>query len=319
MIKFIIYILSFLPNIILNFSIKGFSYISYIFNLSQKKKDYLKKIQFENIEIKLLLAKNSDQAHDVYKKISRQKIYELPLTSILIKFLDTKKLFSFLDVGSFMGYYTCLISKYFENFSDLKTYSIESNKYFYNYIKKNISINNLKNVSVYNEILSDKEENLSVRNEKVIESKDGDQILSRTLDNLCEKNNIIPDIVKIDVHAFESKVFDGFKSNLAQNVKIILLELHSNDLLLKVSSKDKFNIINDLERYNFKCYLVPFENDLKIYDVGKNFDIKNYKINCRLITKDNFQHLFFDKLYKDNLIVCIKDEFLDFNKILENS
>ena len=77
MIKFIIYILSFLPNIILNFSIKGFSYISYIFNLSQKKKDYLKIIQFENIEIKLLLAKNSDQAHDVYKKMVNQYLHHL--------------------------------------------------------------------------------------------------------------------------------------------------------------------------------------------------------------------------------------------------
>lgn len=317
MIRLAIYIFSFFPNSILSLMVKSFSFFSYILNLSQKKKDYLKNIYFQNIHFKLVLAKNNNQAHDVYKKISKTKIYELPLTSILIKFLETKKFNTFLDVGSFMGYYTCLISKYFENFEKLKIYSFESNYNFYNYIKKNILINDIKNAKIFNEILSDKEENLSVKNEIVSISEKENQKISRTLDSLCKKNNIIPDIVKIDVHAFESKVLDGFKFNLSQNVKVLLLELHSNNLLLKVTDKDKYKILDDLQNFGFKCYLVPFENELKIYDIHKNFNLAKHKTNNLLITKENLRYLFFDKLDKDNLIICIKDDF-ELKNILES-
>ena len=64
-----------------------------------------------------------------------------------------------------MGYYSCFVSKHFNE--KIKVYAIESNKEYCNYINKSLNENNFRNVLLINEILSNTEEELFVHKEGV--------------------------------------------------------------------------------------------------------------------------------------------------------
>ena len=209
-----------------------------------------------------------------------------------------------------MGYYPCVIGKYFEN-KKLSIFAVESNPEYSNYIQKNINKNNLKNIKIFNEILSDQIEELYIDNEKVYVNNSNPNLIKKssvTLDQLCQNNKIVPEVIKIDVHGFEGKVLNGFKKNLYDKVRIILLELHSNVFLRKFSNTDKKKIINFLQKNNFNCYIVPFQEQLKLYEVSDNFRLSTFKNLYKKINNENFDNIFFDKLNTDNLIVAMKND-----------
>lgn len=303
--------LSYLPNFILNFLKKIFKFLAYIISCSQKKKEFTSEIIIENKKIFLSIKKKDDQAQDVYRPLHQKKIiYELPLLSILIEIFNKKNFSNFLDLGSFMGYYPCVIGKYFEN-KKLSIFAVESNPEYSKYIQKNINQNNLKNIKIFNEILSDQIEELFIDNEKVYENNSNLNLIKKssvTLDQLCQNNKIVPEVIKIDVHGFEGKVLNGFKKNLYDKVRIILLELHSNVFLKKFSDTDKKKIINFLQKNNFNCYIVPFQEQLKLYEVSDNFRLSTFKNLYKKIDNENFDNIFFDKLNTDNLIVAMKND-----------
>ena len=125
---------------------------------------------------------------------------------------------------------------------------------------------------------------------------------------MCDKNEINAEVVKIDVHGFEGKVLNGFKKSLKEKVKIILLELHSEQYLKQFSDSSKIKIFNLLHSLDFNCYIVPFNHSLKLYHTGENFELSEYKnVYCK-ITQDNFKELFFDKMNEDNLVIAIKKD-----------
>ena len=53
----------------------------------------------------------------------------------------------------------------------------------------------------------------------------------KTLDRVCLDKKINPEIIKIDVHGAEGKVLDGSKKILKESVKVILLEMHTNEFI----------------------------------------------------------------------------------------
>jgi FkbM family methyltransferase len=307
----LINLLSYLPNFLLDYLQKIFRFLSYIIICSKKKNEFKAEILIEDIKVILYLKKNDDQAQDVYRPLHKENvIYELPLLSILVEIFNKKKFSNFLDLGSFMGYYPCVIGKYFEN-KKLNIFAVESNPEYFKYIQKNINRNNLKNIKVFNEILSDRIEDLYVDKEKVYSNNDNLNLIKKpsiTLDQLCKNNNIIPEVVKIDVHGFEGRVLNGFETNACSNVKIILLELHSDIFLNKFSNSNKKQIINFLRKNNFNCYIVPFGEQLKLYPVAKNFKLSIFKNLYKKIDDENFSNIFFDKMNTDNLIVAMKND-----------
>ena len=306
------------PDLILSIFEKSSKLLGYIFFSARRKKSIKTLIYFQNTEIILNLKKNDNQAHSVYRNLHKKKdtIYELPLISILIEIFKKNEYRNFLDLGAFMGYYSILISKYF-NEKNLNVYAIESNPTYCEFIKQNIKENNTSNIKLINAALSDKNEDLFASKEVVSVNniQDSTKIRSKTLDDVCEEFSIIPDLLKVDVHGFEGKVLNGFKKNLASNAKIILLELHSNQYLDKYSKSNKKKIINFLIDHDYHCYLVPYFPNLgqsiieklNIHKVDANFSLSNYKNPCRKINTSNYNDLFFDKEHTENIILAFKD------------
>ena len=308
--NFLIITCSYFPDFMLRnfefFSKKSFS----IFFLSRKKKKLKSKILFENISIVLNLKKNDDQAHDVYRALNKNKnlVYELPLISSIIEIINKTGFKNFLDVGAFMGYYSILLSKFFKkNF--LNIYAIESNPSYCEIIKKNLSENKSLDIKIINAALSNNNDEDLFIDKESIKTKENNmnliKIKSKTLDYICFHNFIKPEIVKIDVHGFEGKVLNGFTENLKENVKVIFLELHSQEYLQEYSGTTKKEIINFLINKKFNCYLLPYTEKLNLYHVSNDFNLLNYKNSYRKINEENYRDLFFDKENKDNLVIAL--------------
>ena len=240
--------------------------------------------------------KNDNQAQGVYQKLHfKKENYETIMVKTLLKSIEFLNLKNFLDIGSFMGFYACLVASSFKN--NVNIYAIESNPDYSNYIKKSIQINNFNNIKTINKILSDKKENLFIKNETVVpDLKPGENLVNLeaiTLDELCKNENINPEIIKIDVHGAEGKVVLGSK-NILKNTKIILLELHTSDFLKKFSNGlNKKEILSQLIDLNFDCYLVSS---------FRNYDYKNQKYKFKKIDMQNFELLFFDRDQSDQFI-----------------
>lgn len=271
-------------------------------------KDFEANLNIEGNIFKLLLMKNDNQAQGVYQKLHfKKENYETIMVKTLLKSIEFLNLKNFLDIGSFMGFYACLVASSFK--SNVNIYAIESNPEYSNYIKKSIQINNFNNIKTINKILSDKKENLFIKNETVVpDLKPGENLVNLeaiTLDELCKNENINPEIIKIDVHGAEGKVVLGSK-NILRNTKIILLELHTSDFLKKFSNGlNKKEILSQLIELNFDCYLVSS---------FRNYDYINQKYEFKKIDMQNFELLFFDRDQSDQFIFCKKNN-IDSNLI----
>ena len=304
----------FFPVGINKFLAKLFKKLHDLNMVSSYGKDFLTYINIENTEFKLWLKKDDHQAQSVYLPMHKKKIiYEAAMIRILISVIKNLNANTFLDLGSFMGYYACFISKYFNE--KIKVFAVESNKNYAKYIDQSIIENNFKNVSVINKILSDKVEDLYVYKEGVYKSKNdlSEYILEKsiTLDEVCDQKKINPEILKIDVHGAEKKVLMGSKNILDKKVKIIILELHSNEYIKKFSDdSNRKEVIEFLIAKKFKCFLI---SEFRILDKKNNEHLPK-KLKFIDVTRENFDQIFFDRDFSDQLIFACKEE-VDINSL----
>jgi len=279
---------------------------------SSYSSDFLSEMNIENSKFKLWLMKNDNQAQSVYQPLHKKKItYEAVMIKTLISVEKKLKPSNFFDIGSFMGYYSCFVSKYFDE--KIKVFAIESNKEYCNYINKSLKENNFKNTVVINEILSNIQEDLFVYKEGVYKSnifnKDQKSNKSNTLDSICLEKKIKPEIMKIDVHGAEGKVLYGSKKILNEFVKVILLELHTDEYINKFSEGlNRKKIIEYLILSNFKCYLISsFRGFEESKDLQEKYDKKG-KFDYIKIDLENFDQIFFDRDQADQFVFVCKND-----------
>tara|TARA_B100000795_G_scaffold217399_1_gene171383 strand:- start:3854 stop:4837 length:984 start_codon:yes stop_codon:yes gene_type:complete len=273
--------------------------------------DFLAEMNIEDVKFKLWLMKNDVQAQSVYQPLHKKKIsYETIMIKAMVSVIKKLDIKNFLDLGSFMGYYACFASKYFDK--ELNVYAIESNPKYSDYIKKSLIENDFKNIKIINEILSNSEEDLFVHKEGVyntnITNKEIQVKKSITLDKICTEQKINPELIKIDVHGAEGKVLLGSKNILQNLVKVILLELHTTKYIEKFSDgSSRKEIIEYLISLNFKCYLISSFRDFeKSIDLQNKFNL-NKKFQYIEINKQNFDQIFFDRDQNDQFIFACKN------------
>ncbi len=182
--------------------------------------------------------------------------YEQLMVESLRSVLDITKEPVFMDIGAFMGYYACFVSSYLKD--KYPVYALESNPDYSKVIRKTVKENGFSNMHVFDAVLSDKEEILSVYKESVTKNNPlGKKLHSITLDGICRQNAIKPNILKVDVDGSEGKVFKGASKILQESVNFILLEFHPDDYLKRCSDGiTRYEILSLLEGYGFKNYLI---------------------------------------------------------------
>jgi len=227
------------------------------------------------------------------------KIHE-PLTTKLLS-REIKKGMTCLDIGSNIGYYALLESKIVE--TNGRVIAIEPSPQNFQYLKKNLEIQNVKNVDAYNFAASDKngEVNFLVYKESngSFTIPDGEEtdipgeiikVQAKTIDTFLEEISLKQiDFVRMDVEGYEYHIINGMKNIIKNSKPMFQIEIHSS--LLGKQRTEKF--LKEFQDGGYEAkYYVARDIDLPI--IGSIRDVKNYSINTLLemLEKGTLSHFF---------------------------
>ena len=223
-----------------------------------------------------------------------------PLTTKLLS-KELKKGMTCLDVGGNIGYYTLLESKIIGDKG--KVIVIEPSPQNFQHLKKNLKIQNAKNVDAYNFAASDKngEVNFLVYRESngSFTIPDGEEtdipgdiikVPAKTMDTFLEELNIDHvDFVRMDVEGYESHIIRGMINTIKKSKPMFQIEVHAS-ILGKEGTK-KF--LKEFQKHGYEAkYYIPRDIDLPI--IGTMNDVKYHKIDTLLemLENDTLSHFF---------------------------
>jgi len=229
---------------------------------SNFKHDRIGMINLHNTKFKFY----DPHLHYLLKDCMGEK-YEPAITYHLKSLINSQSKTCFLDLGAHFGIYTAFIGALNKN---CKIYSFEPNKEAFEILSKNVIINNI-DAKVYDIALSDKSGKIPFfgRSMKVKDKSQSYYVKSMSFDTLRNKENIYPDIVKLDVHGAEGKVLYGMKKALKNDIKHLFCELHPQNLLVDYSFKD---ILDILQKSGFELYEVMGFRNKKFSKITKITD-----------------------------------------------
>ena len=143
----------------------------------------------------------------------------------------------FFDIGSNVGLHSYYVSK---KFSDVKIISFEPLPANSTYIKEMVALNRLNNISVVEAAVGSRSGvqyfDQSDNNSKgmLTSEKTTLQVKTFSLDDYCDRKNVFPDVIKIDVEGAESQVLVGAKLLIEKKHPIFVIELHNPEQDLAV-------------------------------------------------------------------------------------
>tara|TARA_Y100000590_G_scaffold468284_1_gene650501 strand:+ start:29 stop:937 length:909 start_codon:yes stop_codon:yes gene_type:complete len=185
--------------------------------------------------------------------LSKVKIHDESEVNFFIDNINENSLF--LDCGANQGFYTIPIAGHHRN-SDI--HAFEPSDQEMEYLKKNISVNDFKNINTHKLAIGDKEgefkfkddnfENNSTKggyiiNDNNLEEKDLSIIPTTTLDNFISKKNIDKNkkiFIKIDLEGYDFNAIYGSKNILENYFTVILFEFSKIAVENKIYSKASF-------------------------------------------------------------------------------
>jgi len=246
--------------------------------------------------------KKNKMSHSILRKCDFEDLKELQLIDEISN--DGPTLI--LDCGSNFGFYSIYTASLNKN---NKAIAFEASPKTFQELKKNIEINNLKNIKPYNLALT------NIDNENIIfyespndwessliesnfERKIQTIIKTATLNSIIEiknlKNNHV--IIKLDVEGYEMQILEGAKKIIQQFSPIIILEFSNfieNNEVYNYSYLESF-----LEKFDYLIYdtnykpvslksvLDKIENlPKKMFGVGNKFLVKNNSLQHKIIDK----------------------------------
>jgi len=206
-------------------------------------------------------------------ELSTFKSHEPINTQIISRIL--KKGMTCLDIGGNIGYYVLLERQLVGDKG--RIIAFEPSPRNYNYLKKNIQLQNVTNISAYNFACGDidgnatffinkKSNGCKVIAEGIIPPDPSLGTLSevpvRILDPFIEELKLgRVDFIRMDSEGYELHIFKGLKKTLEKFKPIISIELHKRQLGVD-GTKEFFKLMKDLD-YEVESY-VPRELDIPI-------------------------------------------------------
>lgn len=181
---------------------------------------------------KLFELKTTDQG--LHRDLIADRIREPVATSLMLHYAQPG--YVLLDAGANIGYFSILLADRCK-----EVYAVEPDVENFNALNRNLKINNASNIKTFNFAFSNKSEILYLNRSdksnwhttsKSANSEDAIKIESITIDDFCDKQNIQPDIIKMDIEGFERYVIPGAK-NILEGVSYLFFELHSTHMSIK--------------------------------------------------------------------------------------
>jgi FkbM family methyltransferase len=274
---------------------------------SQPQEDIVRMV-VDGVEFALDLAGIHPQHARVYKMFAEKGyMYEPVMTRCLTKLLKQMNEPRFMDIGACAGYYTCYAAALLKN-DARPVSSVESNPIHCQAIRRSCEVNGMRNVKVYEALLSNVVEPAAVSGFSVLvgEGQAGQGTMTIPLDQLCVRDSIpTPNIVKMDIHGSEGKALFGMPSVLRE-VDHLLLELHGHDRLEELSpGMKRSDILGLLWDLKFSIYCMA-GHTAPPKEVGRE-GIRSGGFAYRLVTPENVDSLFFDRLRQQFFFVTRED------------
>ena len=169
-----------------------------------------------------------------YPRYDKGNIHEPAVAKLLLQ--ELKPTDCFFDVGANLGYFTCLAARICKT----TVHTFEMDSYCIPLINRNVKLNQLENVVVNNNAISDKTGNEYIP--RLSQPNAGLQLLTNTegimhtevpaitLDKYIADYSLAPTFLKIDVEGAEMKVLKGM-TQLLQKTPKLLIEIHPKNLL----------------------------------------------------------------------------------------
>lgn len=245
---------------------------------------------------------DNDSKHWFFPRYGNGRIHEEKVTCLLLDALKTSK--CFVDVGTFLGYFTCLASKVIP---DGAIYGFEMCKTTYELLKKNVRINRCNNVTINNFAVGDscsevsyikKTENLpglslcaEMYKNNAVETVN---VQSISLDTFFKDKDVHPDVCKIDVEGAEMQVLSGMDNIIKNNDVILFIEIHPENLIYFNSSSTE--VICKLIGYGYRVFEIEnireFGEQAELRPLNNKTVLTNntmiyaYKLNKKPIIKE---------------------------------
>lgn len=196
---------------------------------------------------------------DLHSDLVDFKNFKLSLSDDnLVKFIYQASLYSkgnkaLIDIGVNYGIFSICLANYFD-----KIYSFEASKILFNKIQSSIKINDLKNIYLFNNAVSNRvgenvffDSDFAYGGAKIISNKKSnkktERVKTTTIDNeVTETFDAV--FFKVDVEGAEYQVMEGFKK---------CLERHKNKKIYGVIEFNNSHLSNDfgVDPYKFFSYL----------------------------------------------------------------
>ena len=211
-----------------------------------------------------------------------------------------------LDVGANIGYYVILESTILGDQG--RIIAIEPSPQNFEFLKKNIEMQRVKNIDAFNFAAGDKngyinfvsDENESNSGRVIPDSAVSDwpgpvaKLPVKTIDSFLGEIGVDKiDFLRMDVEGYEYHIFQGMKNTLKKSKPIIQIELHKSIMGVETTKKLLEELKN--EGYELKSY-VPREIDTPM--IGSMNDVKNYSISelIKLLGDEKLPSFFMLKL-----------------------
>lgn len=187
--------------------------------------------------------------------------YEKTNYDMIIRLIDHG--FNVFDIGANIGWYALNIAKLFDN---VRVFAFEPVPATFNLLKRNVEINNLQNVYLYNfgfwnqsrklKFYFHPENSANTSSANLSDSKSVEEIVCtvRTLDDFVNESGLSLDFIKCDVEGAELLVYKGGITSLNSYKPIIFTEM-----LRKWSAKFNYHpneIIDLLANIGYRCFTV---------------------------------------------------------------
>ncbi len=237
----------------------------------------------------------------IFKQLALDAGREFEATKIIKEVLKPGDII--FELGANIGYYSLLESKLIKETG--KIFAIEPELENFNLLKRNIDLNNIKNVEVFNIAISNENGNSKFYVTKdsnlhsMYKPRSGDYkeviIETRTVDKFLENKGKI-NFLRMDIEGYEYQALKGMQETLKNNKDLSLfIELHTS----RVGMKKARELLNNLKSYNFEIFaLITHDNFLRKklgMTTVEKITINELLIDPRFINEECAFEIFFKK------------------------
>ena len=214
---------------------------------SYSNKDIIKKVNLYKMVLK-------DVGTGIHSDLLREGRREPFATKILEKKTEEGEVV--LEIGANIGYYTILQSKIVGTKG--RIYAVEPEKDNFEYLKKNVSLNKLKNVSLFKQAIGNKNGKLELYtyeqgnlNSPIKWSEDyiGKEVVKENTVDSFLKGKRAPIWIRMDVEGYEYNIFKGAKKTLNNpDLRKMFIEFHFG----LVEKKKMIELLNIIKNSGFE-------------------------------------------------------------------